>query len=167
MATGYYDANGIWMYGEDDALSPHSTFMNLGQASVSTEVGLLQAATTEVPISIGYATDWRAPTTISATPPTMVQIGNRVKLLVGAVENSATVSFATAGQDDGWTIPVGSRPLTTIILPAMVGVTGTLLSAAQILIRPTGVVTLQTVDAFTSAPAGTVLFSFGSAQWEV
>ena len=35
MATGAYDANGIWQYGEDDDIALFSDLLNLGQESVS------------------------------------------------------------------------------------------------------------------------------------
>lgn len=35
MATGYYDANGIWQYGEDDNIALFSDLLNLGQDSTS------------------------------------------------------------------------------------------------------------------------------------
>lgn len=35
MAAGALDARGVWIYGEDDPLSPFSAFMNLGQQSIS------------------------------------------------------------------------------------------------------------------------------------
>lgn len=35
MATGAFDGNGVWIYGEDDDVSPFSTYSNLGQNSVS------------------------------------------------------------------------------------------------------------------------------------
>jgi hypothetical protein len=35
MAAGALDAQGVWQYGEDDPLSPFSTFLNLLAASVS------------------------------------------------------------------------------------------------------------------------------------
>jgi hypothetical protein len=42
MATGTYDANGIYQYGEDDNIATFSGLLNLGQASVSTVVGDLK-----------------------------------------------------------------------------------------------------------------------------
>jgi len=41
---GGLDANGVWQYGEDDTEALASDLLNLGMASVSTEVGLLDAA---------------------------------------------------------------------------------------------------------------------------
>jgi len=38
MATGYYDANGIWRYGEGDSIALFSDLLNLGQASNSAAV---------------------------------------------------------------------------------------------------------------------------------
>jgi len=35
MAAGAKDTNGIWLYGEDDPLSPFADLLNLGQKSVS------------------------------------------------------------------------------------------------------------------------------------
>lgn len=35
MATGYYDANGIWQYGESDPIALFSDLLNLGQDSTS------------------------------------------------------------------------------------------------------------------------------------
>ncbi|WP_025159370.1 hypothetical protein [Leifsonia aquatica] len=37
MATGALDAQGIWQYGEDDPVSPFSSFMNLGMGPVSAQ----------------------------------------------------------------------------------------------------------------------------------
>jgi len=37
MASGYYDANGVYQYGEDDPIALYSNFMNLGQTSVSSQ----------------------------------------------------------------------------------------------------------------------------------
>lgn len=37
MAAGYYDANGVYQYGESDPIALYSDFMNLGQASVSSQ----------------------------------------------------------------------------------------------------------------------------------
>jgi len=41
---GGLDANGVWQYGEDDTEALASDLLNLGMASISTEVGLLDAA---------------------------------------------------------------------------------------------------------------------------
>ena len=38
MATGYYDANGIWRYGESDSIALFSDLLNLGQASNSAAI---------------------------------------------------------------------------------------------------------------------------------
>lgn len=170
MATGSLDANGIWQYGGDDPLSPFPDFMGLLTEPLSDEIGLLKQATDEVPVAITYATGWRAPTATAfpiATPPTVTRVGNRVRILLGNVENSATTSFVAAGQVDGFVIPVGSRPLTTVVIPATINVAQTSLGGGQILVRPTGVVTLQTVAAIGSAPAGSIQFAFGSVEWEV
>ena len=35
MATGYYDANGVYIYGEDDNISLFSDLLNLGEESIS------------------------------------------------------------------------------------------------------------------------------------
>lgn len=39
MAIGALDANGVWIYGEDDPASPVSDLLNLGMDSVSDAVG--------------------------------------------------------------------------------------------------------------------------------
>jgi len=44
IGPGGLDANGVWQYGEDDTEALASDLLNLGMASVSTEVGLLDAA---------------------------------------------------------------------------------------------------------------------------
>ena len=41
---GGLDSNGIWQFGEDDSEALASDLLNLGMASISTEVGLLDAA---------------------------------------------------------------------------------------------------------------------------
>jgi len=41
---GGLDANGVWQYGEDDTEALASDLLNLGMSSISTEVGLLDAA---------------------------------------------------------------------------------------------------------------------------
>ncbi|WP_053205837.1 hypothetical protein [Jiangella muralis] len=38
MATGAYDSNGIWIFGEDDPAAPFSDLLNLGMESVSDEI---------------------------------------------------------------------------------------------------------------------------------
>lgn len=42
MATGAYDANGIWQYGEDDSEATFSALLNKGMASVSSTVTRLE-----------------------------------------------------------------------------------------------------------------------------
>lgn len=37
MATGSYDSNGVWQYGEDDNISLFSSLLNTGQTSVSNQ----------------------------------------------------------------------------------------------------------------------------------
>lgn len=46
MATGALDANGVWIYGEDDPASPVSDLLNLGMDSVSDAVGDAKARLT-------------------------------------------------------------------------------------------------------------------------
>lgn len=43
MATGFTDANGVYIYGEDDNISLFSDLLNLGEESISTVVGDLRA----------------------------------------------------------------------------------------------------------------------------
>lgn len=43
MATGALDANGIWIYGEDDNEATHSDLLNLGQEATSDVVGDMKA----------------------------------------------------------------------------------------------------------------------------
>jgi hypothetical protein len=45
---GYYDANGIYIYGEADDISLFSDLLNTGMTSVSTEVGNLDGRLTTV-----------------------------------------------------------------------------------------------------------------------
>lgn len=42
MATGAADANGIWIYGEDDNESTHSALLNKLGSSTSTQIGVLK-----------------------------------------------------------------------------------------------------------------------------
>jgi len=44
IGPGGLDSNGIWQFGEDDSEALASDLLNLGMASISTEVGLLDAA---------------------------------------------------------------------------------------------------------------------------
>lgn len=53
MATGAPDANGIWIYGEDDSQPTFSALLNKLGASTSTQVGTLRQAS---PIQVANAT---------------------------------------------------------------------------------------------------------------
>lgn len=57
MATGHIDANGVWIYGEDDPASPASDLLNLGQESISDQIGLLRAEawSSYAPVIGGFA----------------------------------------------------------------------------------------------------------------
>jgi len=48
MAIGALDANGIWLYGEDDPASPVSDLLNLGMDSASDAVGDAKARLTAI-----------------------------------------------------------------------------------------------------------------------
>jgi hypothetical protein len=62
MAAGALDGQGVWQYGEDDPLSPFSTFMNLLAASASSAV----AAKAVGGLANGYAA-LSANSTVNAT----------------------------------------------------------------------------------------------------
>jgi len=132
MATGALDANGVWIYGEDDPASPVSDLLNLGMDSVSDAVGdakarlitlesdvhpLAYAATAicdaaglfTVPLPAG----WYASTpTATATCVTTTQ--NTVTMIETVTTSAVTgrVRFFSAG---AWAAAVGFAVAVTVI----------------------------------------------------
>lgn len=53
MASGYYDAEGVWIYGESDAIALMSDMLNLGSNSVSDQFTLDRSRLTAVEASLG------------------------------------------------------------------------------------------------------------------
>lgn len=91
MATGAYDANGIWQYGEDDNIALFSDLLKLGTASTSTaftadrarlatlEAGSLAALIPLKPTSVVVATGTAAMNTkgtVTFTGATSVSLNN-------------------------------------------------------------------------------------------
>lgn len=76
MAIGALDANGVWIYGEDDPASPVSDLLNLGMDSVSDAVGDAKARLTALEASL---TAW---TTITLAAAYTADAGNPPKLRV-------------------------------------------------------------------------------------
>lgn len=108
MASGYLDEEGVWQYGEDDEISPWSEYMNLGQASVSDQLGAIREA-----IAAG-----KLPNTINPTPSAGwetfgMQISRVGDLLIydGRIfpVSGSTVTLTTALTTVA-TAPLGFRP---------------------------------------------------------
>lgn len=64
MATGYYDANGVYIYGEDDNISLFSDLLNLGEESISdaitdikTDITALEASLADKGCIVTHSTD--------------------------------------------------------------------------------------------------------------
>lgn len=53
MATGYYDAEGVWIYGESDPIALVSDLLNLGENSISDQFTLDRSRLTTLEASIG------------------------------------------------------------------------------------------------------------------
>lgn len=53
MAAGYYDAEGVWIYGEDDAIALFSDLLNMGENSVSDQFTADRSRITAVEASLG------------------------------------------------------------------------------------------------------------------
>lgn len=53
MATGYYDAEGVWIYGENDSIALFSDLLNLGENSISDQFTLDRARITAVEANLG------------------------------------------------------------------------------------------------------------------
>lgn len=101
MATGALDANGVWKYGEDDPLSPFSTFMNLGMNSVSTAIaGFVGGAWTAYVPTIGGVTLGNG--TMEAA---WLKVGRtyRVRLEIGLGTTSAVTGEVS------FTLPVAAK----------------------------------------------------------
>lgn len=105
MAAGALDSQGVWQYGEDDAVSPFSTFMNLLAASASSALaskagGMLAGGYAQITATVGAAT-----TTITTTPVDIaglactvsVPAGRRLKLTFDG-SMSSSVASDTRGQ---------------------------------------------------------------------
>lgn len=130
MATGALDANGIWQYGEDDSTSPWSPYMNLGQGSTTTQVGLLKAATADsgwiIPASLGGSwADFDA--TEAAFARAQYRKKNGWTEITGAIKNGATGPANVV-----FTLPAGYRPRKSMfwITPANAGVADVRVNAA-------------------------------------
>ena len=98
---GYYDTQGIYRYAEDDDASPFSTLLNLGQASVSTELGKIRTGLASPP-TVSAITPVNGWTTFTAgglysTPQVAVKNG-LCYLTPGLLSRSgATAMSFTAG----------------------------------------------------------------------
>lgn len=94
---GYYDTQGIYRYAEDDDASPFSTLLNLGQASVSTELGNIrtQMSTAPTVTAITPGADWQAFTGggLYSTPAVAVRNG-LVYLTPGLLARAKADTFA-------------------------------------------------------------------------
>lgn len=53
MATGYYDAEGVWIYGESDSIALVTDLLNLGENSVSDQFTLDRSRITAVEANLG------------------------------------------------------------------------------------------------------------------
>src|SRR5665647_2593528 len=75
MAIGTLDANGVWIYGEDDPASPVSDLLNLGMDSVSDAIGDTKARVTT--LEGGAWTAYTATLGASGTAPNLGSSGGQ------------------------------------------------------------------------------------------
>lgn len=148
MATGALDANGVWIYGEDDPASPVSDLLNLGMDSVSDVVGDAKARLTTLEAGPGA---WTAYTpallgislgngTLSAA--TQSSGPNTLDLSVSLTFGSTTTYSGGAGAAIGISLPPGmtalrSQALTADIFDASTGfdylATGRILAGSSVI----------------------------------
>lgn len=144
MATGYYDANGVYRYGESDPIALHSDFMNLGQASTSAaisndrarisflEQSVEQASTFVASSQAARDSYWGVPST-SAQQLALQNKGARtVRTDKGITEQYFgvyNVSSNPGGRDSSGWYPINKSMGLTPIGPTSVAITGTGASA--------------------------------------
>jgi hypothetical protein len=121
MASGGYDANGIWIYGEDDPASPVSDLLNLlaesTSGAVEDEVARLAALET-LTTDVGWNTKALAGTgDLSSTSTETIVSGCHLSLAIG------TWDIVAKGQCE-WSTAGGNYPTWTIRLRTG-GVAGT------------------------------------------
>lgn len=150
--------------------SPNNVPYDLQQLAEAVDEDMTTALTLTAG-TITYLTGWRAPTVsggagIGVYAPMVLSKNNGiVTLRAGAIENSVTTTLGGFGQSNGFTVPVGFRPVQRVAIPATVNVQGAFLAMGQVTINPSGTAVLQTTTAWSSVPAGNGTFNAGTAQW--
>lgn len=109
MAVGYIDQNGVYLYGEDDEVSPFSEFMNFGQRATSQAL-----ADTNTRIDALADTSW------SNYAPTLARLNAGTTGVVQAEwrgdENNVDVRFSIRLGGTGFS--VGMNPTFSLPTPA-------------------------------------------------
>ena len=115
MATGTLDANGVWIYGEDDPASPVSDLLNLGMDSVSDAVGDAKARLTTLE-GLGMWTAY-TPTLTATTNPNIGTTGTRTGAYTRIGKTVHWRAYITVG-GTGIAVGTGSYRLSMPVAPA-------------------------------------------------
>ena len=123
MAIGTLDANGVWIYGEDDPASPVSDLLNLGEDSVSDAVGDAKARLTALEssnaaasaVALTLAAGWTA--IAGYAPPTSYKGPGGIVVVQGTVRRTGATITADASGTIA-TLAVGHRPSGPLLVSA-------------------------------------------------
>lgn len=149
MAIGALDANGIWIYGEDDPASPASDLLNLGQESTSDAVGDAKARLTalEAPpaawVNPALGNSWVTPGAMGS----LYQIA-AYRLDAGQVQLRGMIGAGTLSTPI-FTLPAGFRPALREMFSCVANG-----GSAQVEVRPDGMVI---VIAYASGSTNTLV----------
>lgn len=123
MATGNYDARGVWQYGEDDPLYPWSTYMNRGQSSVSQAIAADRARLVELetlPAWLGGDVDRIAGNGWTLAPGyTLRYLKDRVIAVLQGTRVTRIGSSLTLAATTDYPIASGANALPPALRPAV------------------------------------------------
>lgn len=150
---GALDANGVWIYDDNDQVIPLATYENLGQISVSNALGDLRDDLTPTSTSIALATSGGTSGSASLQWRRGGTAGVIFQFVVGSVANGNTI--ATLASD--------YRPPMDLAVP-LVGNSPSTPTTIWAFVRTTGVTSLQFYGG--SAPSTTAIMR-GVGSWPV
>lgn len=148
---GSIDSNNVWIYDNDDNMIPHSTYMNLGQQSVSDALAAVRADLTPVSSNISLATSGGTSGSASIQWRRGGIAGVVFQFVIGSATNGATIA----------TVAAAYRPPMDLAVP-LVGNSPTTPTTVWAFIRTTGVTSLQFYGG--STPSTSVILR-GLGSW--
>lgn len=113
MAVGAYDANGVWINGEDDTYATFSARLNKSVESISTEIGNDRARLDTLEAEISAWTTY-TPTFTGLVLGTGGTSFLRYRTVGGKVEVQFRFTFGTGGSWSNPSIPLPSAVLASI-----------------------------------------------------